>query len=549
MLYPLLGYMVLDKFKKTKHCKSYVIINSHVKGKNMDFLNVKLVTEEPTNYEPTTLYFIKSDKNQQMNIHMTGKDTTNLRTFQEEDFEKMIESIDEDLQNIKIIDSFSTIFGTKNNKTSIYYNKNSHVSNLDNFEEMGKTKSEKYRMLDITARFRVPYGRKIDIASTYTGNDETGTHKFIAIYKEEDAIVYETMQSTDTSDSFEKDKTTMAPLVDHNLISSDDKRALVKLVVFPLSTSTILNYGLVGCVNTTDNKYSFHIIRQPTSPVINSYIKSNIDFDDLEEIYEDKIFPYVPKTSEIANTIKHGAQVSKYVFVVPAKLKSGVRGHFVIKNTEAIFIETAEEYNTVASYKFGTQLQFSYNKTLGDLLIVNSDTYSATIPEANANNLISSGRIYLFNGERPDFLGVGSVTINQPYPLIPLLFKRPNGEVIIIVYNTLTKTTHRVEMDSRMSPVVKQFAIAVKGSQDGIMVISDTTNGHGCYVAHFWKNGLWSNYFYRLNDYHSFNYPDLFYLLSQSYYDGLLPINARNMWYKEHTPARTVRVLRNRVID
>lgn len=541
--------MVLDKFKKTKHCKSYVFINSHVKGTNMDFLNVKLVTEEPTNYEPTTLYFIKSDKNQQMNIHMTGKDTTSLRTFQEEDFEKMIESIDEDLQNIKIIDSFSTIFGTKNNKTSIYYNKNSHVSNLDNFEEMGKTKSEKYRMLDITARFRVPYGRKIDIASTYTGNDETGTHKFIAIYKEEDVIVYETMQSTDTSDSFEKDKTIMAPLVDHNLISSDDKRALVKLVVFPLSTSTVLNYGLVGCVNTTDNKYSFHIIRQPTSPVANSYIKSNIDFDDLEEIYEDKIFPYVPKTTEIANTIKHGAQVSKYVFVVPAKLKSGVKGHFVIKNTEAIFIETAEEYNTVASYKFGTQLQFSYNKTLGDLLIVNSDTYSTTIPEANTNNLISVGRVYLFNGERPDFLGVGSVTINQPYPLIPLLFKRPNGEVIIIVYNTLTKTTHRVEMDSRMSSFVKQFAVAVKGSQDGIMVISDTTNGHGCYVAHFWKNGLWSNYFYRLNDYHSFNYPDLFYLLSQSYYDGLLPINARNMWYKEHTPARTVRVLRNRVID
>ena len=541
--------MVLDKFKKTKHCKSYVFINSHVKGTNMDFLNVKLVTEEPTNYEPTTLYFIKSDKNQQMNIHMTGKDTTSLRTFQEEDFEKMIESIDEDLQNIKIIDSFSTIFGTKNNKTSIYYNKNSHVSNLDNFEEMGKTKSEKYRMLDITARFRVPYGRKIDIASTYTGNDETGTHKFIAIYKEEDAIVYETMQSTDTSDSFEKDKTIMAPLVDHNLISSDDKRALVKLVVFPLSTSTVLNYGLVGCVNTTDNKYSFHVIRQPTSPVANSYIKSNIDFDDLEEIYEDKIFPYVPKTTEIANTIKHGAQVSKYVFVVPAKLKSGVKGHFVIKNTEAIFIENTEEYNTVASYKFGTQLQFSYNKTLGDLLIVNSDTYSTTIPEANTNNLISVGRVYLFNGERPDFLGVGSVTINQPYPLIPLLFKRPNGEVIIIVYNTLTKTTHRVEMDSRMSSFVKQFAVAVKGSQDGIMVISDTTNGHGCYVAHFWKNGLWSNYFYRLNDYHSFNYPDLFYLLSQSYYDGLLPINARNMWYKEHTPARTVRVLRNRVID
>lgn len=541
--------MVLDKFKKTKHCKSYVIINSHVKGTNMDFLNVKLVTEEPTNYEPTTLYFIKSDKNQQMNIHMTGKDTTSLRTFQEEDFEKMIESIDEDLQNIKIIDSFSTIFGTKNNKTSIYYNKNSHVSNLDNFEEMGKTKSEKYRMLDITARFRVPYGRKIDIASTYTGNDETGTHKFIAIYKEEDAIVYETMQSTDTSDSFEKGKTIMAPLVDHNLISSDDKRALVKLVVFPLSTSTVLNYGLVGCVNTTDNKYSFHIIRQPTSPVANSYIKSNIDFDDLEEIYEDKIFPYVPKTTEIANTIKHGAQVSKYVFVVPAKLKSGVKGHFVIKNTEAIFIETAEEYNTVASYKFGTQLQFSYNKTLGDLLIVNSDTYSTTTPEANANNLISVGRVYLFNGERPDFLGVGSVTINQPYPLIPLLFKRPNGEIIIIVYNALTKTSHGVEMDSRMSPVVKQFAVAVKGSQDGIMVISDTTNGHGCYVAHFWKNGLWSNYFYRLNDYHSFNYPDLFYLLSQSYYDGLLPINARNMWYKEHTPARTVRILRNRVID
>lgn len=541
--------MVLDKFKKTKHCKSYVIINSHVKGTKMDFLNVKLVTEEPTNYEPTTLYFIKSDKNQQMNIHMTGKDTTSLRTFQEEDFEKMIESIDEDLQNIKIIDSFSTIFGTKNNKTSIYYNKNSHVSNLDNFEEMGKTKSEKYRMLDITARFRVPYGRKIDIASTYTGNDETGTHRFIAIYKEEDAIVYETMQSTDTSDSFEKDKTIMAPLVDHNLISSDDKRALVKLVVFPLSTSTVLNYGLVGCVNTTDNKYSFHVIRQPTSPVANSYIKSNIDFDDLEEIYEDKIFPYVPKTTEIANTIKHGAQVSKYVFVVPAKLKSGVKGHFVIKNTEAIFIENTEEYNTVASYKFGTQLQFSYNKTLGDLLIVNSDTYSTTTPEANANNLISVGRVYLFNGERPDFLGVGSVTINQPYPLIPLLFKRPNGEIIIIVYNALTKTSHRVEMDSRMSPVVKQFAVAVKGSQDGIMVISDTTNGHGCYVAHFWKNGLWSNYFYRLNDYHSFNYPDLFYLLSQSYYDGLLPINARNMWYKEHTPARTVRVLRNRVID
>lgn len=508
----------------------------------MNFLNVKVVNEPPTNYSPYTLYFIKSETEDHMDVHMTSSDVTKLRLFQKDDFDKMLSSIEDDLQNIRMIDSFSTIFGTPNKTQAIYYNKNSHVSDLSNFKEMGKGKIDAFRMMNVVGARRTPYGRKTDVISrTHTVNGDK-LNSFISLYKDDDGYCVTgttynktTKETTDTSV-----KQFYSSFTGKDFIPNDDPRYLAKLLSFSTSNETNVVFGLIGFIDEVDRKYVFTIVPNAKAFYIAKSIKSNVSYDDIKTIYADKVFHYAPKTSEAINTLPYG---NKYMFIVPAELKDGRKGHFVIKKTEAIFIETTQSYNNVCAYKYGAQLQFTYDPITGTLDTNNIDYFSTPTPEANANNTLGVGRIYLFNAEKPIFLGIGAYSQNESYPTIPLLFKRPNGEKFIIAYNTFSKTTHRVELDQRMLPLVRDFAVGVKGSQEGLMVISDTTNGYGIYVVHFWKNGSWSSYFYRLNDYHSFDYPNMFDLLMKSRYDSLIPINARNLWFKEHTPYKPNRIL------